>query len=417
MSAAPLPDLRGTGFRPPQELATARPTLGAVLTDEGFRLFFPLAALHAALWPFLWVAVGGYGLAGATEIAPSVWHMHEMLFGAFGAALLGFLTTAFPEWTDTRPLKGRALWGLAALWGTARLIGLIGLDALSPLAALCDLGWIAGLFGYGLWLSWHKRSDQLLAFLLWIAAFFAAQVQTRLAMLAGDSFAASEAVKTAGLVFLGLLGLALARITVPVTNLVLDPSEETSPFRPHPGRLNLAPGLVALALAGRWLGLSEAVNGWLMIAAGAAFLDRVAEGFVGREALRAELLALMLPAALAGAGLIWLGAGALGAPLGAAGGWHLALMGGLGLAVLAVLSIAGLFHAGRSLPVPGAVRAAIAAHLAATALRLAPELGLLEPFAAHLLASILWALAFGLWLMRYWPLLSDPSTLGKHEGC
>lgn len=416
-----LPDLRGTGFRPPQELAGARPGLGRVLSDEGFRLFFPLAALHAALWPFLWVAVGGYALPGARDIAPSVWHMHEMLFGSFGAALLGFLTTAFPEWTDTRPLKGRALWALAALWGGARIIGLVGLDALSPLAALCDLGWIAALFGYGLWLSWHKRSDQLFAFLLWIAAFFAAQMQTRLAMAAGDSFAASEAVKTAGLVFLGLLGLALARITVPVTNLVLDPSEQTSPFRPHPGRLNLAPGLVALALAGRWLGLSEAVNGWLMLAAGAAFLDRVAEGFVGREALRAELLALMLPAALTGAGLIWLGAGALGAPLSSAGGWHLALMGGLGLAVLAVLSIAGLFHAGQTLPVSAAVKAAIAAHLAATALRLAPELpvdlAFADPFAAHLAASVLWALAFGLWLWRYWPLLSDPATLGKHEGC
>lgn len=52
------------------------------------------------------------------------------------------------------------------------------------------------------------------------------------------------------LVYLGLLGLVLARITVPVTNLVLDPSEETSPYRPHPGRRNLAPGLVALAVAG-----------------------------------------------------------------------------------------------------------------------------------------------------------------------
>ncbi|MEZ5685309.1 MAG: NnrS family protein [Paracoccaceae bacterium] len=417
MTAPILPDLRGTGFQPPQALATARPGLAAVLSDEGFRLFFPLAALHAALWPFLWVAVGGYGLWGATRIAPSVWHMHEMLFGAFGAALLGFLTTAFPEWTDTRPLRGRALWALAGVWGVARAIGLIGLDALGPLAALCDLGWIAALFGYGLWLSWRKRSDQLAAFLFWIAVFFAAQAQTRFAMWAGDSVAAGEAVKTAALVFLALLGLALARITVPVTNLVLDPSEETSPFRPHPGRLNLAPGLIALVVAGRAIGLSETVEGWLLIAAGAAFLDRVAEGFVGRAALRAELLGLMLPAALAGAGLIWLGAGALGAPLAPAGGWHLALMGGLGLAVLAVLSIAGLFHAGQTLPVPGAVKAAIAAHLGATGLRLAPELGAVDPFAAHLGAALLWAGAFGLWLWRYWPLLSDPETLGRHEGC
>ncbi|SMH57525.1 NnrS family protein [Maritimibacter sp. HL-12] len=413
-----IPDLGGPGLVPADALHTLpRPGLARVLSDEGFRLFFPLTALHAALWPFLWVALGGYGLPGASVIAPTVWHMHEMIYGAFGAALIGFLTTAFAEWTDTTPMKGRLLWGLAALWGTARLIGFFGLDALTPLAALADLGWIAGLIAYGLWLSWTRRSDRLLSFVVWLAAFFAAEAVARHWMIAGDSYLAGEAVKIGGLIFLGLLGLALARITVPVTNLVLDPSEETSPFRPHPGRLNLAPGIVALLTFGAALGFSEPVVGWLAIAAGAAFLDRVGEGFIGREALRAEILALMLPAGLAGAGLIWLGAAWLGAPLGPAGGWHLALMGGLGLAVLAVMSIAGLFHAGLTLPVGRAVKVAIALLLAATALRLAPDFGLLDTFVAHLAASVFWAAAFGLWLRAYWPILSDPETLGRREGC
>lgn len=418
-----VPDLSGTGYVPPEKHDTLpRPGLARVLSDEGFRLFFPLAALHAALWPFLWVAVGGYGLFGATKIAPSVWHMHEMIFGAFGAALIGFLATALAEWTDTRPLRGRILWGLAGLWGLARLIGLVGLDALIPLAALADLGWIGALLGYALWLSWHKRTDRLFAFVLWLAAFFAAETVTRVWMVLGDSFEAGEAAKTGGLVFLGLLGLALARVSVPVTNLVLDPSEETSPYRPHPGRASLAAGLVAVLVIGRVAGVSEPVMGWLALAAGAGFLDRVGEGFVGREALRAEILGLMLPAALTGTGLIWLGASWLGAdlagtPLTAAGGWHLALMGGLGLAVLSVMSIAGLFHSGHTLPFGRAVKWAIALHLAAAALRLAPELGALDPYAAHLGASLLWAAAFGLWIWAYWPLLSDPETLGRHEGC
>lgn len=418
MTHAPLPDLRGSGFVPPEALAAPpRPPLHAVLSDEGFRLFFPLAALHGALWPMLWIALFGYDLPGATQIAPMVWHMHEMVYGAFGAALLGFLTTAFPEWTDTRPLRGWLLWALAGGWATARLIGLIGLEALAPLAALADLGWIGALFGYGLWLSWVKRSDRLCAFLLWIAAFWGTQVQARLAMLAGDSFAAGEAVKTGALVFLGLLALALARIAVPVTNLVLDPTEASSPYRPHPGRMNLAAGLVALALAARLGGASEAVCGWMLIAAGAGFMDRLGEGFVGREGLRAEMLALAGAAGGTGAGLIWLGAVGLGAPLGAAGGWHLALMGGLGMAVLAVMSIAGLFHAGKTLPLGRAAKAAMAVLLGAVGARLAPELGPADPFAMHLLAAALWAGAFAIWLRAYWPLLSDPDTLGRHEGC
>lgn len=393
------------------------PPLTKVLSDEGFRLFFPLTAIHAAVWPFLWVAVQGYLLVGATEIASSVWHMHEMIVGSFGAALIGFLTTAFPEWTDTPKLQGRALWSFAAVWGMARVIGLIGLDVLTPLAALCDLAWMAGLIFYAMAITWRKRTDRLLPFLPWLAGFFLAEAITRSFMIRGDSYLAGEAMKFGGLVFLGILGLALARITVPVTNLVLDPSEETSPYRPHPGRKNLAPGLVALVLLGKLFGLSETVSAWLMIAAGAGFLDRAGEGFVGREALRAELIALTLPSLLAGAGLIWLGASSLGAPVMPTGGWHLALMGGIGIAVLAVLSIAGLFHAGLTLPVGWQVKAAILLLLISVLLRILPELGVISATTGHLSASVLWALGFGLWLWRYWPILTDPDTLGSHEGC
>lgn len=414
---APIPNLRGTAYVPPAELPIPRPGLAAVISDEGFRLFFPLAAVHAALWPFLWVAVQGYGLAGATEMTPGVWHMHEMIWGSFGAALIGFLTSAFPEWTDTPKLQGRALWVLAGLWGVARGIGLFGLDLLTPVAALADLGWIGGLIFYGARISWQKRTDRLLAFLCWLVAFGAVEAMARWHMIRGDAWEAGEAMRLGGLVFLGLLGLALARIAVAVTNLVLDPTEQTSPFRPHPGRLNLAPGLVALAAVAQAAGVSPAVAGWLLLAAGAGFIDRMAEGFVGRAALRAEILALSLPAGLAGAGLIWLGVVRIGAPLAEAGGWHLALMGGLGLATLAVLSIAGLFHAGHSLPFGRPVKAAMAALLAATACRIWPEIAGSDALALHVASATLWALAFGLWLRAYWPILSDPETLGRHEGC
>lgn len=414
---APIPNLRGSAYIPPADLPIPQPGLARVISDEGFRLFFPLAAVHAALWPFLWVAVQGYGLAGATQMTPGVWHMHEMIWGSFGAALIGFLTSAFPEWTDTPKLQGRALWMLAGLWGVARVIGLLGWDLLTPVAALADLGWIGGLVLYGLRISWQKRTDRLLAFLLWLAALALAEGAARWHMIQGDAFEAGETMRLGGLVFLGLLGLALARITVAVTNLVLDPSEQTSPFRPHPGRLNLAAGLVALAALAQAMGASPAVGGWLLLVAGAGFVDRMAEGFIGRAALRAEILALSLPAGLAGAGLIWLGAARIGAPLAEAGGWHLALMGGLGLATLAVLSIAGLFHAGHSLPFGRPVKAAMAALLAATLCRIWPEIVGGDGLVLHIASALLWALAFGLWLRAYWPILSDPATLGNHEGC
>lgn len=288
--------------------------LHRILSDEGFRLFFPLTALHAALWPFLWIAVWSLSLPFGDQLPAGFWHMTEMIVGSWGAALLGFLTTAAPEWTDTPRLRGRPLWVLAALWGAGRLIGLLGWEPALILAGLADLGWMLGLLYYLGKLSLERHTSRLLAFMAWLGALSIAAGAGRLGMVLGDIELARHALVLAGMVFLGLLGLALSRITVPITNIVLDPTEASSPFRPHPGRLNLATGLVACALVGELADLSVAVTGFLWVAAGAGFLDRVAEGFVGREAFRSEVLVLMGASAFSGLGLLTLGASRLGAP-------------------------------------------------------------------------------------------------------
>ncbi|MBP2229496.1 uncharacterized protein involved in response to NO [Azospirillum agricola] len=394
------------------------PGLARILGDEGLRLFFPLAALHAALWPLLWAVVNGFDLPFATAIPPGLWHAHEMILGSFGAALIGFITTAVPEWTDSRRLRGRALYALAGLWATGRVVGLFGADALAWVAAIADTAWLVALPLYVAAVSWRKRSTRQLGVLFWLGSLAAAGSAANIGMALGDADMARTWLHAAGLVFLGLLGLVLARVTVPVTNLVLDPSEASSPYRPHPGRLNLAPGLVAVAVAGDLAGLSPAVSAYLTIAAGAAFLDRVAEAFVGREILRAEILALAGSSLLAGSGLLLVGAARLGAPFPETPALHLALMGGLGLGVLAVFAIAGLFHTGRTLPVPAAARHAFLMLVAAALLRVLPDLGILPPSPGppHALAALLWAGAFLLWLKAYWPFLSTP-RLGDSDRC
>jgi len=392
---------------------TGRPGLLEILGDEGLRLFFPLAALQAALWPFVWVVVDRLDMPFATALPPGLWHANEMIFGAYGAALIGFVTTAIPEWTDTPRLRGRALYLLAAGWGTARIVGFLGIDGLLPVAAFADGLWLVALPAYLAVVSWRKRSTNLFGFLFWLLTLAVAFGIARIAVLTDEMPLAQTALRDAGLAFLGLLGLALARITVPVTNLVLDPTEKTSPFRPHPGRRNLASGLIAVTIAGEIAGVSEAVSGYLFIAAGAAFLDRVAEAFVGREAFRTEILGLVCSSLFAGVGLMLVGASRLGAPFPEVPALHLALMGGLGLGVLTVFCIAGLLHTGRPLGLPIMVRVAFAMLIASVLLRTVPDLGLSPPPPGppYALASVLWAMAYGGWLWTYWPFLSDAQSL------
>jgi uncharacterized protein involved in response to NO len=385
-----------------------------VLTDEGLRLFFPLAALYAALWPFLWVLVLGFDLPLARQVPPTLWHPHEMLIGAYGAALVGFVTTAVPEWTDTpRPPKTFLL-TMAGLWGVGRCVGVLGFDAVGVLGAFADIGWLAGLLLYVAHVSWRKRSWDLIGMLMWLSILLAGEIATRIGFLGGDIMRASQGIAATSLAFLGLLSFALARITVPVTNRVLDPSEATSPYRPHPGRKNLAAGLVLLAIAGDLAGLSIEARGYLALAAGAAFLDRAGESFIGRQFFRAEILCLFFAAALAGLGLLVVGSARLGGPLMESSGWHVALLGGLGMSILAVLSIAGLFHTGRTFPMPWTAKAAFVLLIAATLLRVLPDFGIVIPGSLHMLSTLAWSAAFLIWLYGYWPMLSDPQSIENH---
>lgn len=391
--------------------------LARAMSAEGLRLMFPLAAVHAALWPFLWVVVWSLDLPFAVSSLPRHWHAQEMLVGSFGGALLGFLTSALPEWTDTQRLSGRPLFLAAGLWTGARLLGFFAVENGWLLGLMLDQAWILFLLAYALRLSWIKKSTDLLGFILFVTAFAAAAAMLRIAMALEAYDLSDRAIRILGLSLLGLLGLALARITVPVTNLILDPTEKTSPYRPHPGRIHLSAGLTMLVIVAEAATLSDAVRGYLMLAAGAAFLDRVAEGFVGREGFSFELGGLWLSSALAGTGLLVCGLSLIGLDLPWLGGLHLAFMGGLGLGVLQVLSIAGLLHSGQPLRFSKTTRLSILILVLSVLLRVLPEFApsLTLPFSAYGFSSALFPLSFILWAKAYIPLLWSPATVDQER--
>ena len=72
---------------------------GPAILSWGFRPFFLLGAIYAALAIPVWLAMFAHGLPIPTAFAPRDWHVHEMLFGFVAAILGGFLLTAVPNWT------------------------------------------------------------------------------------------------------------------------------------------------------------------------------------------------------------------------------------------------------------------------------------------------------------------------------
>lgn len=383
---------------------------GPPLLGEGLLLFFPVAALHAVLSPLLWIVPFGLALPFAHEIPASQWHAHNMIYGTYGAVLAGFLTSAMPEWTDTPPRRGRALLLLLALWLPGRIIGVVGIEALMVVAALTDIAFLGVLLWYVVAALLARGSMRHTSFAVWLLLFLLIEAGIYAAWFVGAVALAERLIQTALFVFLVFLSLALARINVVVINLALDPSGETTPYRPHPGRQNLTAGLVAIYAMVALAAPTSKVSAYLAIAAAAAFFDRLAEWFIGFAVFRTQVLALAGANLFAGAGFLVIGLAGLGAPLSPTTGLHILSVASLGLAVLSVFIIAGLRHTGRPLDLPWQAHAAIGLMIGASMVRVLPELGIgIALLGTHYaLSASLWSAAFAIWLFGFLPLLRHP---------
>lgn len=379
------------------------------LLAEALKLFFPVAAAHAVLLPLIWVTLFAFDLPFARQVPPGQWHAHEMIFGTYGAALAGFLGSAMPEWTDTKPQRGRALLLLLALWLPGRLIGFVGADALILPAALTDLAFLSLLLIFVTRPLIERRSTRHGSFALWIMLFALIELAIRVAWFLGETAWSARLLQAALAIFLVFLSLAIARINVVVVNHALDPTGETTPYRPHPGRQNLTAGLVGLQLSAALVAPDSAVPAWLALAAAAAFFDRLAEWFIGRAVLRAEVLALAGANACGGLGFLMIGLAGLSVPVSPTTGLHLLSVGALGLAVMAVFVIAGLRHSGRDLVLPPAAKLALGLMAAAGLMRVLPELGFGESMLGphYQSAAALWSASFAVWLIGFWPIINS----------
>ena len=172
----------------------------------GFRPFFLLAGLFAAVSVAAWLWIYGAGAVPGTRMPPQFWHGHEMIFGFVAAAVAGFLLTAVPSWTGGPGFSGLPLVALTSLWFAGRIAFSLGETLPVALLATVELGFLPGvmlLVAPTLFRS-SNRNIRLLPVLLvlWLMdAYFL------YGLAAGDFAASATALR-------GALGLVLVLITV-----------------------------------------------------------------------------------------------------------------------------------------------------------------------------------------------------------
>jgi uncharacterized protein involved in response to NO len=382
----------------PLQQAGAPLAAPAALWSAGFRPFFLLAAIWAALAVPAWLAVYAHGYSLPAALPAMVWHAHEMVYGYGLAAVAGFLLTAIPNWTSRPPIRGAPLAGLAALWLLGRVAAFTPapwLDLAFPLALTAMVAReIAGARNF------HNLPVVAILGLL-SAGNLLVQLQ---ALGITDTAALGNRIGVATLLL--LIALVGGRLVPSFTrNWMARALPGAQPPAPHSALdwACLALGLCGLAA---WVVAPDSPFGFgLEIAGGVALGVRLAR-WRGLATLREPLLFVLhagygwLAAGLAFAGangfLGWMPAGA---PL------HALTVGAIGTMTLAVMTRASLGHAGRPLHAgPGTSAVYLLVTLAAALRFAAPLLGE-HAVLSTALAGCAWSAAFALFAFLYGPLL------------
>ena len=386
--------------QPPSAPATA-----FALWQLGFRPFYLLASTFAALSIGLWAMQFAGWLPGAYLRGP-MWHAHEMLFGFALAVIVGFLFTAGRNWSGRPTPTGLPLAALVALWVAGRILVLTPFawtaavaNAAFPLA--CAVALARPLVG-----ARNRRNYFFVGLLLLLSG---AALAFHLSALGVIEVPAWLGIQVALDVLLFIMAVMAGRVIPMFTNNGISGAGATR----HALVEKIALGSVLGLLLADASGLPPAVTTAIALPAAFAHLARwllwrpwkapantlvlvlhVAYAWVPIHlALRALALHALLPASLATHALT----------VGAAGGLIIGMM---------VRTARG--HTARVLRADQVDTACFVLVLLAALVRvLLPLVSPAHTVAAALFSGAFWSLGFGLYAVRYWPVLTRPRLDGK----
>ncbi|WKB55396.1 NnrS family protein [Eleftheria terrae] len=393
-------------LRPHEPVSSPSPAVpGFALWQLGFRPFYLVASLFAALSVPLWVAQFA-GVLPRPLLAGSLWHAHEMVFGFTLAVVVGFLFTAGRNWSGQPTPTGRSLQALVLLWLLARVLVLTPFawaaaisNAAFPLAAAVGL---ARALGAG-------RNRRNYFFVALLAMLSPAALVVHLEAMGLDWAPGRVGVQVAMDVVLFMLAVMGGRVIPMFTNNALPGTGAQR--RPWLERLALG-GVLALLAADLlpWHGVP------LAVLAGLAALAHAARLALWRlwKTLRTPLLWVLH------AGYAWIPVHLL---LRAAAelGWlasspatHALTAGAIGGLIIGMITRTARGHTGRPLAADRWDVACYTLVLGAAAVRVVLPLVVPAAYLPALMGSaLLWAAGFGLYAVRYWPVLSRARADGK----
>jgi uncharacterized protein involved in response to NO len=386
---------------------------GPALLSAGFRPFFLLAAIWAAVAIPLWLLAFSGKEALPTALAPIDWHVHEMVFGYGAAVVAGFLLTAIPNWTGRMPLEGPPLLGLVLLWLLGRAAVFFSARIGEVPAATLDLAFpLAFLLVIAREIV-TGRNWRNLPMVAALFSLFTANLLVHLEAL-GTARTAALGSRLGVATLLMLISFVGGRIIPSFTrNWLAKERPQIGAPMPFGAFDRAALSLAALALAAWVLSPDGIAAPLLALLAGLALLLRLAR-WRGQATLREPLLLVLhVGYAWLSLGLLLLGFDRLFPLLPETAALHALTVGAIGTMTLAVMTRASLGHTGRPLAAGPRTQAIYVLATLAALLRLLSPLGGQHYLFLLALAGAAWSGAFGLFIVAYGPALAAPRVRGE----
>ncbi|MEH6587019.1 MAG: NnrS family protein [Halioglobus sp.] len=384
---------------------------GPSLFRLAFRPFFLLGALFSVISILLWAGMFS-GLVAVSPFGGALWwHSHEMLFGFVVAIIVGFLLTAVQTWTGSAGIRGWQLSGLVLLWLSAR-VGLFYPAGLPGWAVTAlDLSFLpvaAVVLATPILRIRQWRNSVFVPILL---AMTVANAMFHAAVYRGDpglqGMAGNFMVMLVVLLMTVVAGRVVPMFTANGTGTERVPSLVWLE--------RLSPALMLLAIpAGMSIDVMPdgLAAGLLLLAAGCQGF-RVLRWRTWVTLSTPLVWTLHLSYWSIAIGLALLAVAQVTDLLSHSQALHALTVGAIGMMILAMISRVSLGHTGRPLVVgPVMVFAYVALALAAL-LRVGGPVWLQDYRAVVVGTAALWAMAYGLFVIVYLPILARPRPDGR----
>lgn len=380
---------------------------GPALLSYGFRPFFLLGSLYAALSVLLWLPIYAGELDAHSAFVPVDWHIHEMLFGYLPAIVTGFLLTAIPNWTGRLPVQGLPLLALVVLWLAGRAAVFFSADIAWQAAALIDGSFLLAVCAAAAREIVAGRNWRNLNVLLPLAVLAGANGAFHIeAHLHGTSDVSRRLGMAAAIMLISLIG---GRIIPSFTRNWLvreNPGRLPAPF----DRFDIASLVISVMALGAWtFAPDHGASGTLMAVAAVCQAWRLSRWAGDRTLGDPLVLILHLAYAFVPVGLAFVSASIFyPAIVPAAAGLHALGTGAVGAMTLAVMTRATLGHTGQELKAGKGALFIFVSVLLAGSLRI---LAAFVPFDVAIdMAGTAWVAAFAGFSLIYGTALMRPKA-------